>query len=221
MEMREPRLEKRYPLMNSRLRSVRDTTLKNTVILVLLFLQMFICADPGNCEEYEACDSLYLPLSSFQDRNRCSDLSKRSLDGFGAYRKAGHKHAGLDIRADFGEAVFPIGKGKVRAIYSEFPYLTVIIEHRTPAGEVFYSSYTHIEDISVKEGDSVDETTPVCRAFNRDEFAKSGFDKNHIHLEIRKTIDDYKRISIHCYTEDDLNRYFYDPLVFISKYPGK
>jgi len=202
---------------------------RNMKIVALLSFLVLVCVTPGCCEECETCDRLYLPLASFDDRSRCGDLSKRSLDGFGAYRKAGHKHAGLDVEAEFGEKVFSVGKGKVCAIYGRFPYLTVIVEHLTPAGKLFYSSYTHIEDICVTEGDNVDETTPICRAFSMEEFERSGYDKNHIHLEIRKTIDDIdveKRVathchSIHCYTEKDLNRYFYDPMLFFSNYPSK
>ena len=99
-------------------------------------------------------------LQLFQNRQSYAELIKRKLDGFGAYRRAGHKHAGLDIKAGFSELVYPIGKGKVIKIYEKFPHQTVIIEHKSPTGLVFYSSYTHLVDISAKIDDLVDQTTP-------------------------------------------------------------
>jgi murein DD-endopeptidase MepM/ murein hydrolase activator NlpD len=156
-------------------------------------------------------EGLSFPLNSFNDRKDFKELSQRSLDGFGAYRRAGHKHAGLDIYAHFSEKVLSIGKGKVKAIYGEFPYKTVIIEHETQNKKIVYSAYTHVEDIQVSIEQKVDVTTIIGRACSEEEFKKSEFYANHIHLEIRKSMERYKGISIRCYSLDDLHKYFYDP----------
>jgi murein DD-endopeptidase MepM/ murein hydrolase activator NlpD len=42
------------------------------------------------------------------------------LDGFGAYRTAGHKHAGLDIKGGFNEPVYSIGIGVVKKYMGSF-----------------------------------------------------------------------------------------------------
>ena len=189
---------------------------------VLIFLlQIFISTQPAYCQEYEICDDFYLPFMTFQNRKSYSELIKRKLDGFGAYRRAGHKHAGLDIKAFFSEKVYPIGKGKVIKIYDKFPYQAVLVEHRSAAGLIYYSCYIHLVDILVKVGDRLDQATPIGRVFDENEFKKAGFAHNHLHLEIRKTIENYNRISIRCFTMEDLNKNFYDPLIFLKKHLGK
>ena len=40
---------------------------------------------------------------------------------------------------------------------------------------------------------------------------------NHLHFEVRKTIERYRGISIKCVTMDELNKYFYDPAIFMKK----
>jgi murein DD-endopeptidase MepM/ murein hydrolase activator NlpD len=187
-------------------------------IFILFLLQLIFFTNAVFGQEQTICDDFYLPFSTFQNRKSFAELITRKLDGFGAFRRAGHKHAGLDIKAGFSELVHPIGKGKVIKIYDQFPHQTVIIEHSFSDGRLFYSSYTHLVDISAKIDDQVDQDTAIGRVFNLDELQKTKFGKNHLHLEIRKTIENYNRISIRCYSMDDLNRNFYDPLTFMEKY---
>lgn len=164
----------------------------------------------------ETIKTILLPVNC-TNRNNYEELVKRSLDGFGAYRTAGHKHAGLDIEGKYGEPVYSIGIGVVKAIYGEYPYKTVLIEHQLESGEIIYSGYTHIEDITVKENDVVNENTQIGRMFYKEEFIRSEFYKNHVHFEVRKTMERYKGISIKCYTMPELNKYFYDPQIFFRK----
>jgi len=186
--------------------------MKRQILMMILVTACFAI----NAAELPIIDGVALPLQSFANRRSCFELEKKVLDGFGAYRTAGHKHAGLDIRASFSEPVMSIGKGIVRAIYGEFPYRTVLIEHTTRNGGLLYSAYTHIEQINVYVGQQVDEKTVVGRVFNEEEYRKSGFYENHLHFEIRKTMDRYKGISIKCFTEEELDRYFYNPLLFFE-----
>jgi murein DD-endopeptidase MepM/ murein hydrolase activator NlpD len=164
-----------------------------------------------------AAENIFLPIGVI-DRSNYKELAKRSLNGFGAYRTAGHKHAGLDIGGKYEEPVYSIGVGIVRAIYGEYPYKTVLIEHQLGNGEAIFSGYTHIEDISVVENDLVDENTIIGRMFDKEEYMKSNFYKNHIHFEIRKTMERYQGISIKCKTTEELNKYFYDPSAFFRKH---
>jgi murein DD-endopeptidase MepM/ murein hydrolase activator NlpD len=167
-------------------------------------------------------ESLYSVLLPVMVNNRSDyqELSNRALDGFGAYRTAGHKHSGLDIKGEYNESIYSIGKGIVTAIYGEYPYKTVIIEHQVN-NETVYSCYTHVEDITVRENEQVNENTRIGRMFNKEEYIKSEFYENHVHFEIRKSMERYKSISIKCFTLEELNKYFYDPQVFFKKYLRK
>ena len=188
----------------------------------LIFLPIIVLFFPVYCLADEIlCTELYLPFVSFENRRSYYELCGRASDGFGAYRRRGHKHAGLDIRADFNETVYAVGKGKVVKIFNAFPYKSVLLEHRLATGDVFYTVYIHIEDVLVSVGDRVDQNTPLARVFNQDEFKKSKFIQNHLHFEIRKTIDDYRLLSIRCRTLEDLAIYFYDPMKFFQEYLEK
>jgi murein DD-endopeptidase MepM/ murein hydrolase activator NlpD len=182
-------------------------------LLVLCTVFLLLAIPPIDTEKPKR---VFLPIN-VQNRSDYNALLKRSLDGFGAYRKAGHKHSGLDIEGEYGEYVYAIGLGVVKAVYGEYPYRTVLIEHVFEDGEVIFSGYTHVEDMMVKENDFVNENTRIGRMFTRDEFVRSDFYKNHVHFEIRKTMERYKSISIKCYTDSDLKKYFYDPQVFLKQ----
>lgn len=187
---------------------------KKIEILVFCIIFLLINFQQLNSETIK---KVLLPVNVIK-RNDYKELVKISLDGFGAFRTAGHKHAGLDIEGKYGEFVYSIGIGVVKAIYGEYPYKTVLIEHQLENGEIIFSGYTHIEDITVNENDDVNENTKIGRMFYKEEYIRSEFYKNHVHLEIRKTMERYKGISIKCYTMDDLNKYFYDPQIFFKKY---
>jgi murein DD-endopeptidase MepM/ murein hydrolase activator NlpD len=184
--------------------------------MVMLILELSVLLGFASSEAVASQKGIFLPLASFENRKSYNELSKRSLDGFGCYRKSGHKHSGLDIKAKFSENVYSIANGRVVAVYGKFPNETVVIKHNASDGSNFFSSYTHITDILVKYNENVDENTVLGRVFNKNEFKKSGFRENHVHVEIRKTMNNYKTISVSCFTLNDLNRYFYNPSVYFK-----
>ena len=186
---------------------------KNHIYIFILLCLFFLAISHVYAEKTK---DIYLPVC-INNRNDYQELITRSLDGFGAYRIAGHKHAGLDIKGSYDESVYSIGIGVVKAIYGEYPYKTVLIEHQLENGEVIYSGYTHIEDIVVNENDRVTENTRIGRMFNKEEYIKSEFYENHLHFEIRRTMERYKGISIKCFTLEELTEYFYDPRIFFRK----
>ena len=159
----------------------------------------------------------HFPLESFSDRRSIDELNRRTLDGFGAYRIRGHKHAGLDIEGGYGEIVYPLGAGRVVGTLYEFPYLAVVIEHTLDNGSVIYSSYVHIGEVLIEPGTMVGFSTPIAKLFTEEQFLRSGFSTNHLHLEIRKTLEDEGVASYTCKTIEELNRYFYDPLNFLTE----
>ncbi len=179
-------------------------------ILFLFFANAVLAADIDVMKE------VVLPFNSFGNRANYSDLKPKMLDGFGAYRIAGHKHAGLDIKGEFNEPVYPIGLGMVREIYGAFPYTTVLIEHHLPSNEIVYSGYTHLENIEVTVDQIVTQNTKLGRLFSEEELKKANFYANHIHFEIRKTLERFQGISIKCFSQQDLNKYFYDPAIFLK-----
>lgn len=160
----------------------------------------------------------YIP---FEDPRRRSlkSIKKRFESEFGAYRASfikGHKHSGLDLRGGQNERVYPIGKGWVCDIHLSFPHLTLVILHQRPDGKIFYSSYKHIEDILVRPGDRVDETTALARLFDSRELKKSGFGVNHLHFEIRKNFDDGGKASWMSMSREVLLHFFEDPYLFFK-----
>jgi len=162
-------------------------------------------------------DKIYMPFASLKDRTDFDEMKPRFLDGFGAYRIAGHKHAGLDMEGDYNEPVYAIGRGIVKAVYGAFPYATVLIFHFLPDNERVYSVYIHIEDICVAVNQTVDCNTKLGRLFSEEQFLESGFYRNHLHFEIRKTFEKYRGLSIKCFSMEELYRYFYDPLFFLKE----
>ena len=141
-----------------------------------------------------------------------------TVDGFGAYRR-GHVHSGLDLEGAFSELVYPIGRGTVVCFVYAFPNRGVVVRHELEKGRILYSSYVHLADITVDIGDSVDETTPIGRIFNRSELRKSGFRRQHLHLEIRKNLDDHAgRASYLTKKRAELSAHFIDPWIFFTQH---
>ncbi len=162
------------------------------------------------------CRHFFSPFAEEEDRGKYLNIKNRLIDVFGAYRNRGHKHAGIDLKGDYGETVYPIGKGTVYGCLYAFPYLAVVIEHTLPDDTVVYSSYVHVAQIEVEEGMLVDENTPVARLFNEEEQQRAGYKKTHLHLEIRTTMEDNGVASYSCKTLEELEDYFLDPVQFLE-----
>lgn len=169
------------------------------------------------------------------------DLSKVKLSeigNFGLLRKPrlnvpAHFHTGIDIKRPnknySNEPIFPIALGKVISIRKDGPYANIIIEHDFDNMK-FWSLYEHISGIKVKMNDIVNPNKAIARFMNTEESNKNGWQFDHFHLEILKVkpiplkpIEGYperffKSYSLVCYTEDDLNKYYYNPLEFFQKH---
>jgi murein DD-endopeptidase MepM/ murein hydrolase activator NlpD len=162
-------------------------------------------------------------FSPFLETDRKSlPLIRRRLSGrYGDYRrsyKPGHLHAGIDLRGDFEETVYPVGRGFVHLVFRDFPHKSVVVKHRLSDGNILYSMYVHLEGIRVEEGDAVTEKTPLARLFNREELDKADFGTaNHLHLEIRKSLEDGGWASASSMTMEELNRFCLDPLEFFRQ----
>ncbi len=166
------------------------------------------------------CREFFSPFLE-TDRKSLRVIRRRLSGRYGDYRRSympGHLHAGIDLKGDFEETVYPIGRGFVHLVFRDFPHKSVVVKHTLPDGNVFYSMYVHIEDIRVEEGDAVTEKTPLARLFNREELERAEFGTaNHLHLEIRKSLEDRGWASASSMTMKELNRYCLDPLDFFEK----
>ena len=199
--------------------------------LVLVFLPLPERASAENRDDRPALQtaaesglSPFEIVSPFKDPDRKSlrTLRRRIIGRYGDYRrsyKPGHLHAGTDFRGAFEELVYPIARGDVYLLFREFPHKTIAIRHDPPDGEVFYSLYVHVEDIRVREGEVVDENTPLARLFTEDELFRADFGTDvHLHLEIRPSLEDGGAASYSSMNRADLDRFCMDPLVFFRRH---
>ena len=135
-----------------------------------------------------------------------------------------HYHTGLDIRSgriDFaGEPVYAIATGKVIAIEDPPPQRRITIQHLLPNGKKIWSVYIHIIEETVAIGEIVDSETMIARTMNAAELEVYGSEYNHVHLEIMKKLPPpasayYQRKTFTCYTEQEVDKYYYDPELFL------
>lgn len=152
-----------------------------------------------------------------------SDLNMISIiSGFGTYRSGhviGHRHSGIDIiPIGIKDTVFvyPISNGKVCLIRPTAPNKTVIIKHKLENGTVIYSSYIHLKDIFVENRQEVNPNTKIGILYTRDEALTYKGDYDHLHLEIKKRIDDYCCASWLCMSQEELMDYFENPKIFLQ-----
>lgn len=181
-------------------------------------------------------NQVYLPIN-LVDRRNISGIHLTEIGKFGLMRKARpnvpkHYHTGIDINRPNGnyasEPIYPIASGVVISKRTDGPYANLIIEH-TINGRKVWSLYEHIAGIKVSVAQNVNPNTPIARFMSRDELNKNGWQFDHFHLEILKikpirikpTLDNperfYKSYSLICYTPTDLEKHYYDPLVFFRE----
>ncbi len=177
-----------------------------------------------------------LPINS-TNRSNISTIRLTDIGQFGVMRKAregipAHYHTGIDIKrpgSNFhNEPIFPIAEGTVISKRTDGPYAQIIVEHST-SELIFWSLYEHVAGINVEVGQLVSPHRPMARFMSKEELDKYGWQFNHFHLEILKVnpipLDPdskhpdrfFGSYSIACFTPQDLNRYYYNPLDFLSK----
>jgi len=156
-----------------------------------------------------------------QDRSSFTTIARRTFSRFGSPRASivqGHLHSGIDVRGKIAQQVYAVAPGRVAAVYWSFPNRAVAVIHRMPDGIPIYSSYVHVENITVKPGDIVTENTPLGRIFKREEMKLSRFKTPHLHLEIRKSMKDQGERSYTAMTMEALEEYCLDPFAFLQRW---
>jgi len=145
-----------------------------------------------------------------------------------------HHHTGIDIQRPalnyYDEPIFAISIGTVISIRDDGAFAQIIIEHKYSSGELFWSVYEHISDISINLNDNVDSEVRIARFMNREELNRFGWQFDHFHLEIlrvapvklKPTTDhprrQYATYALSCYDLQDLDQYYFDPIFFFQKH---
>ncbi len=162
-------------------------------------------------------------LLPFKVNDRGDSRNFSVISTFGAHRNSyvpGHKHTGLDCvpkpKPD-GASVFAMAEGVVCSIHLGDPHRTVVVRHRTAGGDEIFSSYKHLGDIFVENGQQVDHNTKLARLYTGAEARELGGNYDHLHLEIRKKFDDFGCASWATMNKEELQERFYDPLKFIKE----
>jgi murein DD-endopeptidase MepM/ murein hydrolase activator NlpD len=136
-----------------------------------------------------------------------------------------HYHTGMDLQnraaVSPGEPVYAIAAGKVIAIEDPPPQRRITIEHLLPNGDKVWSVYIHIIDEQVKVGDIVDSETVIARLMNAAELERYGKEYDHVHLEIMKIMPPHfinfdQRKTFTCYSNQQVDEYFYNPEEFLK-----
>jgi Peptidase family M23 len=179
---------------------------------------------------------VYLPIQT-ENRHSIKELTLTNIGQFGLRRKArpnipSHYHTGIDIKRPHqnyhNEPIYPIAKGLVISKRIDGPYAQLIIEHDLNGIKV-WSLYEHIAGICVDLHSSVDPLQPIARFMNSEELKEYGSQFDHFHLEILRikptalnpTSTHPDRIfgsySLICFSEQELKKYFYNPLEFLDQ----
>lgn len=182
------------------------------LLLIILIFQVSIASASTDFNM-----KLLSPFHTVKDLHSYKELSKRFQDGFGAFRNRGHLHSALDIKGDYSEPVYPVKDGLVVAVWGEFPYTTVAILHKDDNGKIFFTSSVHMGEVYVKPGDYVYTDTKIARLLNKEEQKRAYYSKVHMHLEFRKSLENFKA-SGGCYTMEQLREHFYDPKPILKKH---
>lgn len=146
----------------------------------------------------------------------------RLISGYGTYRSGlvkGHKHSGIDIVPVENKntiKVFPSSVGAVCLIRPISPNKTVIIKHKLNDSTVIYSSYIHLKEIYVEIGQQVNQNTEIGVLYTKTEALKYNGNYDHLHFEIKKRIDDFCCASWLCMSQNELDEYFLNPLIFLK-----
>jgi murein DD-endopeptidase MepM/ murein hydrolase activator NlpD len=171
--------------------------------------------------EVEPMDTIKQWLLPFALNNRTNIDLIKVVSPFGARRTShlrGHKHSGADIvptNMDTGVYVYPVAEGIVCYKRIKDPFSSITIKHKLPDGSFIFTSYIHLKNVYVANGDTVDTSTKIGKLFTHKEVRRYRGPFDHLHLEIRKSFDDFGFGSSHCMNSSELDSFFYEPINFL------
>ena len=165
-------------------------------------------------------DEWHLPFS-VDNRKDLKQIKIISI--FGDHRDSylsGHIHTAIDVNPlrpkDKFVPVFALANGVVCSVHLAENQRTVVVKHKLRDGDVVFTSYKHLKEVYVTQGQQVNHNTKLARLFTAAESKKYGGDYHHLHLEIRKSFDDYGCASWLTMNTQQLNKRFYNPLSFLK-----
>jgi hypothetical protein len=197
--------------------------------LFLIFFQISLVLSAENSAQW------FLPIE-VKCRTDVAELKLSAIGRFGLERKArktvpAHLHTGIDILRPRGnydnEKIFPACNGVVISIRDDGPYAQIIIEHRMH-GELLWTVYEHIANISCQVGDFVSADAPIASFFSMSELNVYGRQFDHFHFEVLKQRPIqiiptrilpsrlYNTYALTCFTYPELIEKYYDPVEFLS-----
>ena len=204
----------------------------NLILLIFIFIPFF--------SNYSLCQNakFSIPISS-SNRTSTTSIQLTPIGAFGLTRKARprvpeHLHTGIDIKRPVDnyvdEPVLPIASGMIISMRDDGPFAQIIIEHRLRNEAKFWTVYEHVSGIQATVGDSVAGSQPIARFMNSEELNRYGWQFDHFHFEILKVAPRllqptqktpyrlYGVYNLECFTQSDLNRYYFDPIEFFENY---
>lgn len=156
------------------------------------------------------------------DRTKISTI--RLISHFGAGRRSyikGHIHTGVDLirrKSKPGHVhVLPVARGVICSVHLGAPHTTVVVRHKLKDGSTLFTSYKHLAEVYVDNGDQVGIDTRLGRLFTKAEAKKLGGNYDHLHFEVRKKFDDYGVASWATMTKAELKERFHAPLKYLKK----
>jgi murein DD-endopeptidase MepM/ murein hydrolase activator NlpD len=160
----------------------------------------------------------------FDVANRKDLKQIKVISIFGDHRDSylkSHIHTAIDINPLKPKyklvPVYAMAKGIVCSVHLAENQKTVVVRHKLADGSTMFTSYKHLKEVYVQQGQQVDQKTKLARLFTVQESKKYGGDYHHLHLEIRKAFDDYGCASWLTMNKQQLNLRFYNPLTFLKE----
>lgn len=159
----------------------------------------------------------------FDTANRKDIKELKVISVYGDHRDSyykGHMHTAIDINPKSPQnklvSVYAMANGIVCSIHLGDNQKTVVVKHKLSNGKVMFTSYKHLREVYVTTNQQVNEKTKLARLFTPAESKPFGGDYHHLHLEIRKSFDDYGCASWLTMNQQQLEERFYNPLVFLK-----
>ena len=177
-----------------------------------------------------------IPVNT-SNRKDVSQIQLTEIGKFGLVRKErktvpSHLHTGIDLKRPNNnynnEPIFAIAPGKIISKRTDGAFAQLIVEHHV-GNKQFWTVYEHIAGITAILNEIVTTDKPIARFMNKTELNKYGWQFDHFHLEILKikplSITPnklhperlYNSFTLICYKFEELEKYFYDPLAFLSE----
>ncbi len=124
-------------------------------------------------------------------------------------------HVGIDLKLPLGQGFGSIAGGRVHSVSTNDRLgLHIIIEHRAPNGNTYYSIYGHCGSVAVRAGQEVTPGEYIGTVGMTGQTSAP-----HLHLQVDSgTPGEVNHVPYSTSTPGDISQYSIDPLQFIRQY---